>query len=198
MGEHTAFRIRVFKSAFDAICQFINESESKAHERAPLPPQLGVTQQNLHKWTLEEYSTEARRLLKEFEPLAREGLNSLQQAKRLSNSVHHFAHALEHRLAHGDADLANKLRIQCFELLLYNLEQKRKDNAIHKEKTGRILQDWPELLKNVAEAGQNIIQLGDVRTRRSVAGAVMKLLNDVFWDVRPLLGGRMCMRRNRA
>lgn len=49
MGEHAAFRIKVFSSGFQEICRFVNEREMPVNEieihvnRVVLVPSLGIS-----------------------------------------------------------------------------------------------------------------------------------------------------------
>jgi len=194
MGEHSVFRIRVFKSAFTEICEQYNYQQQQEKEKEKvnishrvdtrrnrvLSRQLGVTREVLLQWSLAEYSLESKVLMKHFQELVGQGLNGLSQCKRVSNSVHHYAHALEHSSDDRDKQLAEKLRVQVFELLLTNLQMKREENRRVKEETGRMLGDWPELIKTVAEAGQHLLQFGDTIRRNNVATTIMELLTELY------------------
>ena len=171
MGEHTAYRVKAFGSAFHEICTKYEEGPS-----ATLPPQLGVTREALHRWTLEEYAKEAHILMEKFQEKAEDGLNGLPQSRKLTNSVHHFAHALEHSGTIEEIRLAETLRTEVFELVYLNLNRKRAENERNRKETGRVLEDWPEMMKNVAEAGQNLLQIGTPARRREVGKRVMDIL----------------------
>ncbi len=65
MGEHSPFRVKVFGTAFRNLCKHIKDPYGE------LPHQLGVTQPNLLKWTIEEYKAEMMDLLAVYEPPGR-------------------------------------------------------------------------------------------------------------------------------
>jgi hypothetical protein len=117
MGENAAFRIKAFSTALANICaayrgtgkmevEVGGDGHSNAGAAAEddrrvvpslLPPQLGLSQPQLLKWTLECYYVESVALMRAFgERLARGEPSSTSQARLMSNSVHHFAHAMEH------------------------------------------------------------------------------------------------------
>lgn len=111
MGENSAFRVRTFSTAFANICAAYRGSISDADEDqsreaaivpdivdpALIPPQLGLSQLQLLKWTIECYHAESVALMAAFkERLGRGIASSTVEARLLSNSVHHFAHAMEY------------------------------------------------------------------------------------------------------
>jgi hypothetical protein len=115
-GEHTGYRSRVFKAGFEEICRVVNLSaavESSTDIHLKIANQLTITQPNLLKWALLEYSSESKLLFSSFEsPLPAEllmnrGLDSvpqsafppiiprsLEDSRKMANAVHHYAHAL--------------------------------------------------------------------------------------------------------
>ncbi len=185
--------MQVFRSAFQEICRHVNATRllstatvsvsgnvnaRRSIAAARLSPQLTVTQPNLLKWTLQTYSLEAKILLDAYKPGAAKGLHSLGATRDLSNSVHHFAHALEYTLQMSDQkqveknlQLAGNLRRQVYTLMLQNLNAQR---ALHLEERRRVHgsgskadkiypypRDWPELVKTVATAGQHLLTVGE-------------------------------------
>ena len=102
MGEHTAFRVKVFSSGFKELCRHMQAAAAPRPASAAVKPQLTMTRDNLWKWTIEEYSVEAKRLMAEYAPGAEQGVHTLKASRRLSNSVHHYAHAMEHKQIHAE------------------------------------------------------------------------------------------------
>jgi len=157
--------------------------------------QLTVTRQRLLDWTLSEYSTESLALLKDFESGSRNGRQDEASSRRLANSVHHFAHALAHTGSENDIKESWRLRKKVYRLLHDNVVNRRKllteraainvnaiqvqdqDPSFDIEKTTR---DWPEQLKIVAEAGQQLLEYGSTRQRRKVAAEVYALLEEML------------------
>jgi tetratricopeptide (TPR) repeat protein len=85
-----------------------------------------------------------------------------------------------------DPNIANyQLRKMVFDLLKLNIKKRRALNEAHKKANGgKMLTEWPEHLKAVAEAGQNIVQLNNVHVttqeRRTVVQEVNQLLDEML------------------
>jgi len=92
-GEHSAYRVRVFRSAVEEICRCVAGAPTETTPIPDLAPQLTLHRENLLKWALEEYAVESKQLLEAYE---QRPLNSYAASRDLANSVHHFAHALSH------------------------------------------------------------------------------------------------------
>jgi len=122
MGEHSGFRIKAFSSAFNEICRY---AEDASVTRA-LAPQLTATRDNMLLWTLEEYGKEYKELIKFYSIGAESGQYGISESRKLSNSVHHYAHALF--ISGQDKSLAENLRIKVFHLLSKNMEARRPKN----------------------------------------------------------------------
>ena len=205
MGEHTPYRQRAFGTAFQTICNSVNPIHSTDISLTvpiqALPTQLGVTRDALLDWALEIYSKEVFEGLKEFQIQAKLGALGLQSTRRFSNSIHHFAHAIvgkslflksieEEKLSeedkhflelYPDSTVANyELRTKLWRLLKLNLKHRRVLNQQHVGKFGTVLEDWPETIKVVAEAGNNILQLGSTTLRRKVAFDTKEQLEEIL------------------
>jgi tetratricopeptide (TPR) repeat protein len=198
MGDHTPFRQAVFRGAFEAICDAArvggSESVSVGHDGqrgrgggerpwGPLPPQLGVSRAFLLELTLDTYSAEVEDSFNHFESQAAQGEGSLSEARRLANAVHHVAHALEVKEQSGQAPpTAVALRARTFAALLSNIENMRASNAAHEQTHGRAMTDWPELLKNCCEAGQNLVHSQELplAIRGEYASSVLGLLDEIL------------------
>lgn len=168
MGEHLAFRVRVFETGLHELC-------SKLGTKEHLPLQLGLSRDKLRQWTLEEYGEESQELMRQYRSRAAAGLNSRKESVSVSNSVHHFAHAL------GDeSSQAQALRREVYELVRQNLEARREENAAHHQRTGRILEEWPEHLKCLAEAGQHLLHFGPVHERFKIVQEVSATLQEML------------------
>eukprot|EP01038_Epipyxis_sp_PR26KG_P012549 gene12549-16828_t len=170
MGEQERFRIRVFKSGLIQICDNIlknNDSNSSL-----LPLQLSLSRENLLYWTLEEYKIESELLLKSYELSAKHGKNGLTESRALSNSVHHYAHALENLFTINDAKKAEKLRRKLYFLLKLNLNSRRK--------FGINEHNWPELVKTVATAGQLLTNVGTVKERKQIVTEMMEYIDEMM------------------
>jgi len=186
MGEHTPYRVKVFSSGFKELCRHmgsggkLSKKSKKRQSTAALAPQLTMTRDNLWKWTIDEYSIEAQRLMSEYAEGAEKGLHTLKASRKLSNSVHHYAHALEHKQVPAETTKAKQLRKDSYALLRKNLNNRRKINEQHVREHGRVLTEWPELLKIVTEAGQNIVQVGTVAERKRLAKEVLEIMNEMI------------------
>ena len=55
MGEHTAYRKKVFSHGFSQLCEYSNPRlvDGGGQDTKVFPHQLGMTQNNLLNWTLE-------------------------------------------------------------------------------------------------------------------------------------------------
>ncbi len=170
----------MFRSAYEEICRHVAATQSmtdtKGDRSRKLSPQLTATQENLLVWTMETYSVEAKQLLDAYIPGAARGEHGLGATRDLANTVHHFAHGLENTgmvrsasaaVQQQNAVLAVRLRQQVYELMAQNLKAQR---AIHlrdhkKAGAGRKAypypEDWPELVKTVATAGQHLLAVGE-------------------------------------
>lgn len=181
MGEHTPYRVKVFSSGFKELCRHLHPKANNSI----LANQLTMTRDNLLKWTLDEYSVEALRFMEEYEEGAEEGLHTLKASRKLSNSVHHYAHALEYKQQPALSAKARKLRKESYALLIKNLNNRRALNQKHVREHGRVMTDWPELLKIVTEAGHNIVQLGTVEERKLIAKEVLDIMNEMLSSCHP-------------
>jgi tetratricopeptide (TPR) repeat protein len=178
-GEHTAFRRRVFRTAFEDICRVLSSSSSG--EAARLSPQLGVSQPNLLSWTIEEYKKEVQTLVSLYEDKTEEGLNGLPETKKLGNAMHHYCHAIKTRDMPGDLAKSQQLRNFTFELFMKNLDNRKPINVKHMlANEGRVMSDWPEHMKTVAEAGGHLTSIGTPEQRLRAALLLQGLLGDLL------------------
>jgi tetratricopeptide (TPR) repeat protein len=186
MGEHTHYRMKAFGSAFKEICRKVSDVEKKVKPSAPLAPQLTNTVDNLHLWTIESYYEEMTERMKNYKVLMKEGLNDIKKSRLLANAVHHYAHAVEHRGSPGDEELATSLRNETFLVLYENLNHRRKLNKEHLETNGTMLFDWPESMKCVCQAGEQIVGRGTSDEKKAVGKLVMDLLDELVNLCHPL------------
>ena len=177
MGEHTHFRVKAFGSAYREICRKAGGGPDSV---APLANQLTNTVENLHQWTIDTYREEQELLMEKFREKMGRGENTIKDHRLLANSVHHYAHAVEHRGLPGDAELSLHLRNQTFLCLYENFQNRREINQMHVAKTGRLLEEWPELMKSVCEAGQHMVSLGPSEEKKKVGAIVMGLLQELL------------------
>jgi len=198
MGEHTPFRVKVFSSGLRELCRHISTTTGKTLATAaamrknniktfPLLPQLNLTRDNMLKWTIEEYSIESKKMLEDYKLGAKKGQFGIKESRRVANSVHHFAHALTFRQGPGDANTAVNARKKVYALLVVNMENRRKINNAHLKEHGRVLEDWPELLKIVAEAGQNLVGITSTSNaeRKRVAEEVQEIMEEMLNTCHP-------------
>ena len=61
-----------------------------------------------------------------------------------------------------------------------NIRHKRKVNDDYIKVHRRVMDEWPELLKIVAEAGQQLLSLGSIEDRKRVGKEVMALLEEIL------------------
>lgn len=176
MGEHSGFRIRTFSSAFNEICRYVNDDD----ENKMLATQLTATRTNMLRWTLEEYGKEQKDLIKVYAADADSGLFGVSESRKLSNSIHHYAHALFTSGSQNEKNIAANLRIQAFHLLRTNMEARRPKNEESKRVNGRSMHDWPELQKLVAEAGQHLLSIGSISDRRDASSQVLSILDEIY------------------
>jgi tetratricopeptide (TPR) repeat protein len=176
MGEHTPYRVKAFGSAFKEICR---KYRPPPVSDAPLSQQLTVTRDNLLQWTYDEYSIEYNDRMAKFLVAMTDGGNDIKKHRLLANAAHHYAHALEHSGSPEDVATAVGIRNQTFQVLYTNLKNRRKRNQEHKIATGRVMEDWPELMKSVCEAGQHMVGLGTSDERRHAASLTMALLEEL-------------------
>ena len=181
MGEHTQFRKEVFQNAFREACTL-----PFSGDLAQVRHQLGVSREGLLELTLSAYGRETNERLASFELLAATGEGSLGEARALSNSVHHYAHALESTGDMGEpmtqGSRASAMRRRNYELLLENINNMRPTNAAYENANGIAMEDWPELLKKCAEAGQQVTLKSDlpVEYRSTVASNVLLILDEIL------------------
>lgn len=196
MGEHTAYRVKVFQSGLQEVCRHL-ELPASQRMASPLPLQLTMTRENLLRWSLDVYSTEATELFHAYQMKATEGKNGLLESRKLSNAVHHYAYSLILHDRENHLDHSNTLRIQLFDLLRANMAKRRalltaqltqqvsvlSDDGNHDRRSQQIHHvdaDWPEHLKIIAEAGQHLLSIGDIHHRRRIAQQVMHLLQEIL------------------
>ena len=143
MGEHTAYRARVFRAALDELCEVTTAAaEARAGAGADVAPlttrtlqgQLGLSQENLLLWTLETYGLESAQLLQQYALKASLGAFGVGESRRLANSVHHYAHATDYSIASQGSvqvpegapeDTTTQLRVRVWELLMANIQGRR-------------------------------------------------------------------------
>eukprot|EP00392_Amoebophrya_sp_AT5.2_P019053 g19756.t1 len=176
MGEHTHYRVKAFGSAYREICRKVGGGPDS---EAPLANQLTNTVKNLHQWTIDSYFEEQETLMKQFKEKMGEGLNTIKDHRVLANSVHHYAHAVEYRGLPGDEKVSQDLRNETFLVLYENLQNRRAINEKKIKETGRMLDEWPEMMKSVCEAGQHMVGIGPSEEKKRVAGLVLDLLNEL-------------------
>lgn len=174
MGEHTAYRQQAFGTAFREICRKIKSPHSP-----PLARQLLNTRENLHKWTLESYFDEMMERFTSFESKMVTGDNDINDARLMANAVHHYAHALSHRGLRGDDETSIALRNRTFNDLLVNLDNRRRKNEEHIRSTGRMMEDWPELMKSCCEAGQHMTGRGTPAQKKAAGNKTMSILMEL-------------------
>lgn len=117
-GEEEAFRKKVFQSGLEDILEhalpFFTGGDLSSSSRTLAPgayehydierpvlwsAQLGLTQSKLLQLTIAEYFAIAQNSIATFESALATAPQGLSKARMLSNSVHHYVHALEHLLA---------------------------------------------------------------------------------------------------
>jgi len=231
MGEHTAFRRKVFQAGLVEVCRFVrmqglakdaefehalqggigddqhyddmmreNSCGTGANPDVPkiagpvsstfiprvniLKPQLGLTQANLLQWTLEVYGQEADEALLTYSNSAKQGKFGVSESRRLANSVHHYAHALITKGGGGQHSKALDLRKRVWQLLQENIAGRRQLAAASGGGRGgkKVSADWPELLKVTAEAGQQLVSVGEISPvqRVAIAAEVSTLLEEIL------------------
>ena len=125
------------------------------------------------------YAVEVSDRLPEYRKLAAMGGNGVEETDLLANAAHHLAHALSTSENVRDRIAAEGLRIEVFNVLYRNLNNKRAENERYEAVHGKPLPDWPELLKKVAVSGQHLLSLGSDEERMTVASVVMTLLDEL-------------------
>ncbi len=192
MGEHTAYRAHVFQAGLVELCHMLHSQSGDLSMIAPrhvLAPQLTLTQPNLLQWTVEIYGSEVTEIMREYAAGAPYGEYGIPESRRLSNAVHHFAHAIDYSNANRDNEglrggsniSTRQLRRSVWELLLENIVSRR-DTHSQSERSHRVDSDWPELLKIVAEAGQQLVSLSSMpfAERQEISERVMLLLEEIL------------------
>lgn len=174
MGEHTAYRVKAFGSAFKEICRKHSNPNS-----LPLAPQLTVSKDNLWQWTLDTYAEEFYDRMEKFKIDMVAGNNNIKKHRLLANAAHHFAHALEHGGSDEDMQTAINIRNDTFIVLYTNMNNRRKQNEESRVATGRVMDDWPELIKSVCEAGQHMTGIGTSEERKRIGHITMGLLEEL-------------------
>ena len=173
MGEHTMFRVRVFENGLRELCSHL--SMILGPSNIPVRRQLGLHRENLLAWTLEEYGAESSALLNDYREKSVKGANDRKDSVAMSNSVHHYAHALG-----SGHPKAQELRKLVYSLLQTNLKQRRHQNEAHYDATGKVMDEWPEHLKCLAEAGQHLIHIGTTAERHRVSAEVASVLEEIL------------------
>lgn len=170
----------------------------------PLQEQLGLTQQNLLAWALQEYSEETKRFFEIFEDglasheMKQQQLHGLESCRRFANAVHHYAHALAHTVDVQSSQYRSSVRLRksLYSLLHRNvaswraeLQQQRDDSMVS---AASIRRDWPELLKVVATAGQHILNADSgvkdiigIDDKRRAADEILLLLEEMLQIAHP-------------
>jgi tetratricopeptide (TPR) repeat protein len=172
----------------------------------PLQDQLGLTQQNLLAWALQEYSEETKRFFEIFEDglvgqeMKQQQLHGLDSCRRFANAVHHYAHALAHSADVQSSQYRSSVRLRksLYSLLLRNVaswraelqqQQQQHDSVVS---ATSIRRDWPELLKVVATAGQHILNADSgvkdiigIDDKRRAADEILLLLEEMLQITHP-------------
>ena len=116
-----------------------------------------------------------------YESKADRGLNGLPETKKLGNSMHHYCHAIKIKGLPGDLAKSEELRNFTFELFTRNLANRKSINMKHmRENEGRVMPDWPEHMKSVAEAGGHLTGIGTPEQRLRAALVLQELLGDLL------------------
>lgn len=180
LGEHSHLRIRTFKTGFKEICRHLSEGTES------VIPQLGMTQSNILKWTLELYKIEMKALMAKYEAKMVDGLNTWMESRKLSNSVHHYCHALKVVGTVKNNEESDMLRKKTFNVLNTNLNNRRRLNTEHIIQYGFGLSEWPEHGKTVAEACGHLTKIGDAKERARASQDMLVLLQEVSDNVTPM------------
>ena len=185
MGEHTAFRAKTFRSGLNEICRAISASTSTS-DSSSLKPQLGLDKEHLLQWTLETYGKESTKALEECPIGSAKGEYGVAATRHIANAVHHYAHALQFSsqlTGSGGEDQFQRAvlaRGQAYECLRRNMRERRRLNPSG-TKPSKVAKDWPELLKIVAEAGQQLLSFDMIppTARMEIAQEVLGLLDEM-------------------
>ena len=186
MGEHTLFRKTVFGYAFETICNASNINNNDNNNWKSMmkliPTQFGLSSQMLLDWTLNTYGPETNERMNNFKHKINTGGSSLREARYLSNAVHHYAHALTHRGLSEDLNIAISIRNETYNILLENIKVMRSLNDLYLKNNGRVLEDWPELLKNAVEAGSNVMHSNEIsiQYRHEIAQSMEVLFDEML------------------
>jgi tetratricopeptide (TPR) repeat protein len=146
LDEIDPYRERLFRDGFNAVCNHISGGRK-------LVPQLGLTQPVQLEITLDVYGDELDRLARAYKLKAEDGLNDAMETAALRDVVSRHYHALVTSGEEGAGLRDGQAKKKTFDLLLKNLNNRRKVNTEHFKEHHSNLTDWPESLKVVAEAG---------------------------------------------
>lgn len=192
MGEHSRYRAKVFRSAFQELCRHVTMQHpiisepvevAQALKVSVLAPQLNCSIENLQAWSLECYSDLQEELTELFVSKMSYGGNDDKDSYALLNSMHHYALALETIAQPGEMQRATALRNQTYLYLHNNMERRRMMYKNARESSmgvQSIPKEWPEMLKYVCEAARHMISRGTSQEKKIVGAEILRLLNELY------------------
>jgi hypothetical protein len=151
----------------------------------PLPWQLNITQWNLLYYTIQLYSREALAYKTEFEAILQQNENqqqssdsqyhSYENCRKLSNMIHHYAHAVEY--LHQNNNYYHHNDEQQLSSTMLDIPSLREIQELRKEKFYLLIRNY-ELMKRVKESKQLSYTSDDLEVVKSIVIAGQHLLHD--------------------
>jgi tetratricopeptide (TPR) repeat protein len=154
-------------------------------EIVPLSWQLNITQWNLLFYTIQLYSREALSYKTEFEAFLHQNENqptssnvryhSYENCRKLSNMIHHFAHAVEY--LHQNNNYYHNSDEEQQSSIMLDIPSLREIEELRKEKFYLLIRNY-ELMKRVKESQQLSYTSDDLEVVKSIVIAGQHLLHD--------------------
>jgi hypothetical protein len=153
----------------------------------PLPWQLNITQWNLLFYTIQLYSREALAYKTEFEAILQQNENqqqssdsqyhSYENCRKLSNMIHHYAHAVEYLHQNNNYYYYQHNDEQQLSSTMLGIPSLPEIQELRKEKFYLLIRNY-ELMKRVKESKQIPYTSDDLEVVKSIVIAGQHLLHD--------------------
>ena len=217
MGESAAYREHVFRAALTNICDSLSSAGHCAAGMecgkgdigvnysallGGIPAQLGLTQSKLLEWSLDIYSKLYEEEYAGFMEGVHAGNKTLAECSSLANSAKHYTETLSMMETLASAQGSSRdgevpqervqevvdIRKLVYDAIYINFEAHKPVFYQYRNETGRVLQYWPEMIRNVVSVAQPLMLVSQGMTipeKLAVAKVCLDLLYELSDMVQP-------------
>jgi len=168
MGDHTAYRKKVFKYAFEVLCKNMGKK---------IPTQLSLSRKLLTDFAVKSYRAEAESLSAIYEPRAITGINSAAENRKLHNALQRYGYSLGLSKRQADKDEGQRWRRKAFELI-YRNHKNRKKQRISELENPLAETEWYQSFEFLIYAGMDLFGHGNAQEREVLAKTVLEIVHE--------------------